>query len=258
MTFLAQFNQSRKALATVALSAVLGGALALVVNTGVANSSSHQSKEVQHQGWGYTLDIKDAKLDAVAVHYDVSSPAGIEAYAAAQRKENEQFFKSGAAKVTAASVVFNRALTWDEADAFVRKYGLYANLYEFYGLNTSNPDDIYSFALGLTRDGKSTQAFNDGMRELVDQRMSRSFGGSVTLMGVAAMQVDLDKEQYKAVSADAEVYLIEMSNQVVKSKIKKHEVPQLQDVQVADIDGINVTGVVGPLYRNMVKNHMMK
>jgi len=258
MGILPRFTANQRFLAALFLAVLLGGAAALASNGGVAISSGHELKEVKQQGWGYTLDIRDAKLDMVAVHYDVTSPSGIAAYAAAQRQENAQFFKSGAKAVKAASIVFNRALSWDEADGIVRQYGICSSGYDFYGLNRDNPDDIYSFAVGLIRDGSSTKATNDGMRERVDQKVKSSLGDRVTIKGIAAMQVNLTKEQYNAVSTDPNVYLIEMTNQIIKAEITQGSIPELRGVRVDDVDHVNVGSVVGTLYRNMARNHMMK
>lgn len=210
------------------LLAIIGGSLAAVsINTSVANGSSGEVRNVQEQGWGYALHIKDSKLVMVTISYDTHSAAGIEAYAAAQRQENRQLFRQGT-EVKAVSLVFNHTLTWDEADAFVTKYGIYASGYDLHGVNNADPTDIYSLGIGLVRDGKNPQRFNDGMREAAQQHEAERLK-NVTIKGISGMQVNLTENQYAQVSADPNVYLVEMVQQVVQAKIA-NGLPALKDI----------------------------
>jgi hypothetical protein len=239
------------------LTVSIGAFAGLLSTGGLATGSGRETKNIVEQGWGYYLEIEDGKLDYVAVYYDSNTAAGVQAYAEAQRKENEQFFQNGAKEVKAASIVFKRALTWDEADAFVRAYGIYAAGYYSFGWPEDNPDDIYSMGIGVIRDGKTGLGFNDGYRASFDQKAKSIVGDQVVVRGIGAMQANFTREQYGAVSGDPDVYLVEMPAQIIKAKIQRGEIPALKDVQI-DAVRLQVSGVVGPLYRNMVKTGIMK
>lgn len=253
-----RFTGKQIFLAVLCLTVLLVAASVLAFNGGVALGSGHEVKEVKQAGWSYFLDIQDSTLGMVAVSYNVQSAAGVEAYAAAQRQENARFFQGGAKEAKAVSIVFRRTLSWDEADAFVKKYGILAYAYQLFGANKSNPDDLYSFTVGLTRDGKNPQSFNDGMREKFEQHTDASLGGSVAAQGVSGMQVDLTRDEYNALKSDADVYLVEMFSNVIKAKLKQGGIRELQDVHITSVDNLNVSSVVGDLYRNMARNHIAK
>jgi hypothetical protein len=110
--------------------------------------------------------------------------------------------------------------------------------------------------IGVIRDGKTGLGFNDGSRASFDQR-AKSIVGDVVVRGIGAMGVHLTREQYGAVSGDPDVYLVEMPAQIIKAKIQRGEISALKDVQI-DAVRLQVSGVVGPLYRNMVKTGIMK
>lgn len=229
-------------------------------------AGGNEKRVVQKQGWSYTLNIENGTISDVIINYDYSTAKGIAAYAAAQRQANEQLYKSGVRVVEAAQVVFRQPLTWDEADALVKQYGFVAYSYDLevieQGNTTENKMPPGIMGIGLIRNGKTLEGFDDQSRQAVQQQVQQlqqdDSAGTISTTGIVGMQISLDYPEYEGVSSDKKVYLVEMSRQIIKLELKNKADPQLSGIDTSKInlndlnlDDLNVSYVAGPLYRHL-------
>jgi len=227
-----------------------------------------ERKQVKAIGWNYTAMVRDGVLEQISIDYDFNSAKGIEAYAIAMRQENEALYKTGVKEVASTQIVLNHPLSWDEADKIVRKYGLYARSFEFRGVNQLNTAERSTHSIGLARNGKTGEGFDDNSKQILQDsidRINHPGERQVTLEGVIGIQAGLTYEQYKAVSADKDVYLVEMPRQIIKSKIQRNSVAELNGVRYDSINSsdlnrndVNVNYVAGPLYRHLEDQKLIK
>jgi hypothetical protein len=231
--------------------------------------SSDQKQPVKEQGWSYTLTTHNSSLDEISINYDTSTSNGVEAYAAAMRRESDQLYQSKAVSTIAAtSIVFNHPLTWDEADALVKKYGLVATGYEFRGVNSADANDRSTFDIGVARNGQTGQGFNDSDKQLLNSMIdtiNRSNVHHVVIKGIIGIQADLTYPQYQSVNTSPDIYVVEMPRQIIKSKLMRKAIPNLSNLQPSNVNindinlaDINVNYVPGPLYRHLEDLHMVK
>lgn len=220
----------------------------LVIMLGLGAQSYFSHETLKSEGWNYSIPIDSIFWDSsryVAVDYDYRNAAGLEAFANAMRRENEQVFLSGVYEVMPVTIYFNHPLSWDEADTFVKKYGLRASGYNIRVVDVTNAGVPGIMGTGVARNGKTGQGFDDTARQQLEQQLTRinpASSSTYVSKGVITIQVSLDYEEYHKVIADQDVYLVEMLRQVIKNRIKQGPLLDLAFARLLnfDLDNPNV------------------
>jgi hypothetical protein len=193
--------------------------------------AGNEKRTIKAQGWSYTATIENGTLTNAEVDTNFNSAADVEAYASAMRRENLALFTHGVTKVTAAPIVFKRPLSWAEADAFVKKYHVYGGAYQYRLVNKTNPNDRYVWSIGMFMDGKDPAASSDQARQQLENVMKNELQDKAIFKGVIGMLLDLTASDYQQVSADPDVYLVEMPGEIIKAQLATGTVPELKDIK---------------------------
>ncbi|MBN9389201.1 MAG: hypothetical protein J0I20_14325 [Chloroflexi bacterium] len=200
----------------------------------LARSFQNETRPVHEADWSYTVNIVGGKIEAVNVDVNFQSAADVEKYAQAMRRENLALFGTGVSEVTAVSIVFNQALSWQEADAFVKQKQIFAGGYDFRFVNKTDPTDRYTYGVGLVRDGKTGQGFaDDKVRADFEANIANLYRDNLIFKGVIGMQVTLSRSDYLAVVADPRVYLVDMPGVIIKAKIANHAKPGFDGLETS-------------------------
>ncbi len=230
MTGLIKFIRNHKLLGVLVMVVVVGlisGTIFTVSTLG----SGNEDKTVKQQGWNFTAKLADGAIERAEVDSNFKSAADVETYAEAMRKENTELFKAGVSQVTGAPIVFKRALTWDEADAFVKKYQLLVSSYEYRLVSKTDPTDRYTWVTGIAMDGKNPAASSEQARKQLDGIMTNELQGKTLFKGIIGMNTTLDGGKYQQVSVDSDVYLVDMPHEIIKAKIDKDALVELKGVK---------------------------
>ena len=216
---------------SVGLVTVLAGISLGLIFLPSAKGVQNEARIVQEQDWRYTLQIVDGKIADVNIDFNFQSAADVEKYTNAMRRENLALFNSGIQQVSAVSIVFNRTFTWAEADAFVKKYQLYAGGYDFRLVDKNDSNNRFAYGIGLVRDGKTGDGFGDNSQQRFDDYIASTYPDNGVFKGIIGLQVRLSSSEYKTVVADPNVYLVDMPGVVVEAKIAKQDKPELKGLQ---------------------------
>ncbi len=251
---LSSFVYKRKFLSAVATAVIVGLVLGLIFVSPAA-SAGVKKKTVLEQGWSYELRIKNGSLEDVAIDFNFKDAKAVEDYAAAMRRENEKLFKSGTSQVVAAPLVFKRAISWEEADAFVKKHRIYVSGYDFRLVARDDADHRYTFGTGLLRDGKNLKGFSDTDRERFEEYIARVLPDRTVFKGIIGMQATLDANEYQRISTDADLYLVDMPGQIVNDRLEKKALAELKNV---DTKGVDLPKGSPQLYRKLEDFNLVK
>ncbi len=180
---------------------------------------SHQA--LKADGWNYLLDNGyEGYASSVRVNYDGGSPAEIQHFVEVQRRENDQLFQNGTREVQGAILDFKRPLSLAEADAFINKYGIWADSYNLTIHNPLYPNSRATLEVTLGRDGRNPQFFDNSWLDKTIATFSTNNVCTCSFVGITTMRVNLDYPHYKQLLADKDVYTVEMMAQVVKAKLE--------------------------------------
>lgn len=217
------------------LLAVVSASIAGLFFTTSTFSSGTETKSIKDQGWSYNVTLENGKVVHAEVLTNFQSAADVEAYANAMRKENLKLFAT-TSKVMAAPIVFKRPLTWTEADAFVKRYKLQAGDYQYRLVDKSNPNNRYIWSVGMSIDGSDPSSSSAAAQKQLANVMQNELQGTTDFKGVIGLSADLTLQDYKSVSSDPFVYLVEMPGEIIKSKFAQDAVPELKGIDKKQVD----------------------
>lgn len=210
-------------------------------------SSGTETKIIKDQGWSYSVTLENGKAVHAEVLTNFQNIADVEAYADAMRKENLKLFAT-TTKVMAAPIVFKRPLTWAEADAFVKRYKLHAGDYQYRLVDKSNPNNRYVWSIGMSIDGSDPSSSSNVAQKQLANVMQNELQVTADFKGVIGLAADLTLQDYKSVSTDPDVYLVDMPGEIIKSKLAQDSVPELKGIDKKQVD---VAKASPQLYRKL-------
>lgn len=80
-------------------------------------------------------------------------------------------------------------------------------------------------------DGKNPTTSSDQARQQLESVMKNELQDKLVFKGVIGMSLNLSATDYEQVSADSNVYLVDMPGEVIKAKLARGAIAELKDVK---------------------------